>query len=326
MVAERHDDTGNQVRDVLHKLQSPVPNLQTLLALVSSLLDCIGLLPPHYRRYNTSPLDSTTFNSQRHFPPLQRALLEHIIPTWEPDLSREKMMPLVEQLFIPDAFSYTNPATGEVTVHAYKSILSLPFTTYSMNLLSRLTKAYPIDRLYTSVFSRPNKDLPPQQNTLAWEDVVKSILSVPARVANFVEGKGEPPKDLEQGPYFANVCVRCEALLWKLSQERTKGASHLGYNNSSLTTFRKCVIYDLLVHETRKCRCIPYIQTHLSVTTIVLYVNPARHKETPVTRGWPHSLIFFALGCPSRISAILVFGSEHSGFTVRAYISARHTS
>jgi len=232
MVAEHRDDTGNQVRDVFHKLQSPVLDLPTLLALISSLLDCIGLLPPHYRRYNTAPLHSAAFNSQRHLPPLQRALLEHVIPTWEPDLLREKLMPLVEQWFIPDAFSFTNPAAGEVTVHAYKSILSLSFTPYSVNLLARLTKAYPLDRLHTSVLSRPCKDSSPRQTTLAWEDVVKSALSVPARVANhFIEGKEEPPKDLEQGPYFANLCVRCEALLWKLSQERTEGASYLGCDN-----------------------------------------------------------------------------------------------
>jgi telomere length regulation protein len=148
-------------------------------------------------------------------------------------------MPLVEQWFIPDAFSYTSPATGEVTVHAYNSILSLPFTPYSTNLLARLTKAYPLDRLHTSVFSRLSKDSSPRQTTLAWEDVVKSILSVPARIANFDEGKGELPKDLEQGPYFAKLCVRCEALLWKLSQERTEGAPYLGYNNLTPDNLQK---------------------------------------------------------------------------------------
>ena len=230
MVAEHYDNTGNQVRDVINQLQSPVSDLPTLLALISSLLDCIGLLPPHYVPYNTAPLHSAVFNTQRHLPPLQRALLEHVIPAWELDLSREKLMPLVEQWFIPDAFSYASPAAGEVTVHAYRSILSLSFTPYSMDLLARLTKAYPVDRLHTSVFSNLNKDSSSRQTILAWEDVVKSILSVPARVANSLEGKGEPPMDLEQGPYFANLCVRCEALLWKLSQERTEGASYFGCN------------------------------------------------------------------------------------------------
>jgi telomere length regulation protein len=137
-------------------------------------------------------------------------------------------MPLVEQWFIPDTFSYASPAAGEVTVHAYSSILSLPFTPYSMNLLARLTKAYPLDRLHTSVFSHPNKGSSPQRTVLAWEDVVKSILSVPAKVANALEGKGESPNELEQGPYFANLCIRCEALLWKLSRERTEGALSFG--------------------------------------------------------------------------------------------------
>ena len=226
MVAEHHNDAGNQVRDVINQLQLPVPDLPTLLALVSSLLDCIGLLPPQYMPYNRAPLHSAAFNIQRHLPPLQRALLEHVIPTWEPDLSRDKLMPLVEQWFIPDSFSYARPAAGEVTVHAYRSILSLSFTPYSMDLLARLTKAYPVDRLHTSVFAHLNKDSSSQQTILAWEDVVKSILSVPARVANSLEGKDDPPKDLEQGTYFANLSVRCEALLWKLSQERTEGASY----------------------------------------------------------------------------------------------------
>jgi telomere length regulation protein len=229
MGEERHDDTRNQVRDVINQLQSPVPDLPTLLALVSSLLDSIGLLPPHYVPYNTAPLHSAAFNIPRHLPPLQRALLEHVIPAWEPDLSREKLMPLVEQWFIPDTFSFASPAAGEITVHAYRSILSLSFTPYSMDLLARLTKAYPVDRLHTSVFSHPNKDSSSRQTILAWEDVVKSILSAPARVANSLEGKGEPPEDLEQGPYFAKLCVRCEALLWKLSQERTEGASYSAY-------------------------------------------------------------------------------------------------
>lgn len=246
MVAEPglHNDTGSQVRDAINKLQSPVPDLSTLLALISSLLDCIGLLPPHYKRYNTAPLHPGTFNTSRHLPPIQRALLEHVIPAWQPDLTREKLMSLLEQWFIPDAFSFASLAAGEVTVHAYSSILSLPFTPYSMDLLARLTKAYPLDRLHTTVFSRLNNDSSSRQTTLAWEDVVKSTLSVPARVANALEGKREIPEELEQGPYFANLSVRCEALLWKLSQDRTKGAWYPRRNvtSSFLMTFRKLVI------------------------------------------------------------------------------------
>lgn len=229
-MAEHYNDAGNQVRDVINRLQSPVPELSTLLFLISGLLDCIGLLPPHYKQYNTAPLDPKAFNASRHLSPIQMALLEHVIPVWKPDLSRGKLMPLVEQWFIPDTFSYASHAASQVTVDAYSSILSLPFTPYSMDLLARLTKAYPLDRLHTSVFSHLNNDSSARQNILAWEDVVKSILSVPARVANALEGKGELPQELEQGPYFTNLSLRCEALLWKLSQEHTEGKSYFGCN------------------------------------------------------------------------------------------------
>ena len=263
MVAEH--DTGNQVRDVINQLQSPVPDLPTLLALISSLLDCIDLLPPQYMPYNTAPLHTAAFNIPRHVPPLQRALLEHVIPAWEPDLSREKLMPLVEQWFIPDAFSYASPAAGEVTVHAYRSILSLSFTPYSMDLLARLTKAYPVDRLHTSVFS--HKDSSSRQTILAWEDVVKSILSVPARVANSLEGKGEPPKDLEQGPYFANLCVRCEALIWKLSQERMEGGSYFVCSTLISDNLQKA------------CRLLPTCSRNSQTLAHSLHPNPPPRRN-----------------------------------------------
>jgi telomere length regulation protein len=225
MVDQSHD-SSNQMRNVINKLQSHISDLPTLLALLSGPLDCIGLLPPHYRQYNTAPLHSDAFHASRHLPPLQRALLEHVIPNWEPNLSREKLMPLVEQWFIPDAFSYATSAAGEVAVHAYSSILSLPFTPYSMNLLARLTKTYPLDRLHTSVFSPVNNDASSRQTLLTWEDVVKCVLSIPTKVANALGGKGEIPKELELGPYFAHLSLRCEALLWKLSQGHPKGAPY----------------------------------------------------------------------------------------------------
>ncbi|KAI9456255.1 telomere length regulation protein-domain-containing protein [Lactarius psammicola] len=203
----------DQIRDVVNRLKAPIPDLPTLLALVSGPLDSISLLPPHYRQYNTAPLP-VVVNISRHVPPIQRALLEHVIPTWELILSQEKLTSLVEQWFIPDAFSYAKPAAGEVAVHAYASILSLPFTPYSMNLLARLTKAYPLDRLHSRIFSLGDARPPSSQSMFEWEDVVKSILSIPAR------GKGDCPKELEQGPYFSHISLRSEALFWKLSQER----------------------------------------------------------------------------------------------------------
>ncbi|KAH9056651.1 telomere length regulation protein-domain-containing protein [Lactarius vividus] len=209
----------DQIRDVVNRLKAPIPDLPSLLALISGPLDSIGLLPPHYRQYNTAPLP-VAVNISWHVPQIQRALLEHVIPTWEVVLSQEKLTSLVEQWFIPDAFSYAKPVAGEVAVHAYAAILSLPLASYSMSLLARLTKAYPLDRLHSRVFSLGDAHPSSSQSNFEWEDVVKSILSVPTRVANALEGKGECPKELEQGPYYSLISLRSEALFWKLSQEQ----------------------------------------------------------------------------------------------------------
>ena len=221
-----HDSAGpDQIRDVVNKLKASIPDLPTLLALVSGPLDSIGLLPPHYAQYNTAPL-SVPVKVSRYFPQIQRALLEHVIPTWEAVLSQAQLTSLVEQCFIPDSFSYSKPAAGEVAVHAYASILSLPLTSYSINLLARLTKAYPLDRLHSCAF--PHGDagdahLSSAQSIVGWEDVVKNLLSVPARVANALEGKRGCPKELELDIYSSHLSVRTEVLFWKLSQVQVNG-------------------------------------------------------------------------------------------------------
>ncbi len=228
----------DQIRDVVNRLRAHIPDLPTLLALVSGPLDCIGLLPPHYKRYNTAPLP-VALNISRHLPSIQRALLEHIIPDWELVLSQEKLMPLVEQWFVPDAFSCTKPAAGEVALHAYASILCLPLTPYSMNLLARLTKAYPLDHLHSNVLFPGDIHLSSPKSVFGWEDVVKNILSVPAKVANALEGKGQCPKELEQGPYFSHLCHRTETLIWKLSQEQANGVLYFDHKKSTTDNFQK---------------------------------------------------------------------------------------
>ena len=213
---------GRHHTDIVDRLKAPIPDLPTLLALVSGPLDSIGLLPPQYAQYNTAPLP-VAVSVSRHFPSIQRALLENVLPTWEPVLSQAKLTSLVEQCFLPDSFSYAKPAAGEVAAHAYATILSLPLTSYSMTLLARLTKSYPLDRLHSCVVPHGDAHLSSTRSIFEWEDVVKNLLSVPARVANTLEGKGECPKELEQGPYFSRLSLRSEALLWKLSQEQANG-------------------------------------------------------------------------------------------------------
>ena len=234
-----HDSASpDQIRNVVNKLKAPIPDLPTLLALVSGPLDSIGLLPPHYAQCNTAPL-SVPVDVSRHLPPIQRALLEHVIPTWEVVLSQAQLTSLVEQCFIPDSFSYAKPAAGEVAAHAYASILSLPFSSYSINLLARLTKAYPIDRLHSCAFPHGDAYSSSAQSIFGWEDVVKNLLSVPARVANALEGKGGYPKELEPDTYSFHLSVRSEVLFWKLSQEQANGVPCIYRTRSTADDLQK---------------------------------------------------------------------------------------
>ena len=229
---------GHRHTDVVDRLKAQIPDLPTLLALVSGPLDSIGLLPPQYAQYNTEPLPEAVKVS-RHLPSIQRAIIENVIPTWEPALSQAKLMSLVEQCFIPDSFSYAKPVAGEIAAHAYASVLSLPLTSYSMTLLARLTKSYPLDRLHSCVFPHGDAHSSSTRSIFEWEDVVKNLLSVPVRVANALEGKGECPKELEQGPYFSRLSLRSEALLWKLSQEQADGVPCIYRRRSTADALQK---------------------------------------------------------------------------------------
>lgn len=80
-----------------------------------------------------------------------------------------------------------------------------------------------MDRLHAALFSTRNSG---SNNRLeiTWEDCIRDICSVPAKVANAVLGaKGEVPLLLENKTYFDNVSLRCEALIFTMSTKRSRG-------------------------------------------------------------------------------------------------------
>ncbi|KAF5386639.1 hypothetical protein D9615_001839 [Tricholomella constricta] len=210
----------DQVRNVIYGLQRPVVDISTLLALLCSPLDCLGLLPPQFRRHNTAPLPRGSVNVRKHIPPLQRALLEHIAPTWDTTLSDEGATLLLEQYFCPDNFSFASPAARDVALLAYSTMASQPLTAYAIHLLTRLSSEYPVDRLHSALFSSNLEQL--SVRMLAWEDCVRSIMMVPGKVSNAIAGKADVPPLLEHGTYYNNICVRTECLISSLSGSFSK--------------------------------------------------------------------------------------------------------
>ncbi|KAI0371744.1 telomeric DNA binding protein [Pilatotrama ljubarskyi] len=221
MSAEYNDSALAQIRDVISRLQSPIPDLPTLLSLLAAPLAAIALLPPRFRQYDVSPIPSQAFNVPRHAPLIQRVLLEHVIPVWKPMLLEENAYDLVEQYFCPDAMSFASPAARQLALYAYSAILSSTLTDHSIRLLAKLAKAYPIDVLHSILFSNSH-GAPFGRHSLSWEDCVRNVIAVPAKVANYMGERRDTPNVLQHGPYFADVSKRTEHLVYSSRTERSQ--------------------------------------------------------------------------------------------------------
>jgi telomere length regulation protein len=142
---------------------------------------------------------------------------------WEGELGANDA--LLVQYFCPDGFSNAQPVAGEVAILAHSTLMSPQgtLTGYAIRILQRLVVEYPVDRLYSAVYSS-SKDKVAQG--VVWEDCVKNICMVPGKVANALEGGSDVPTVLENGAYFNNLSVRCEVLIFSLSTKAPTGLSY----------------------------------------------------------------------------------------------------
>lgn len=107
MSKEYLDSTYDQIRDVIHRLQSPIQDLPTLYGLLAAPLHHLKILPPRFHRYNAFTIPERGLSLAKHVPPIQRALLEHVLPAWATVLDEEDSYVLAQQYFVPDLFSFT---------------------------------------------------------------------------------------------------------------------------------------------------------------------------------------------------------------------------
>ncbi|KAI6109141.1 telomere length regulation protein-domain-containing protein [Pisolithus croceorrhizus] len=206
------------VQEVINHLRAPIHDVHDLVRLLCIPLEATGLLPLQYRKYHTlSSESSKAIDASKTFPILQRILLETILPTWEPTLKEEGYMPLIQQYFCPDDPSNSSTAAGIAALCAYSSILSLS-TQIKLDMLLKLTREYPIDRLYKIISEIPDAE----RRSLAWDDCLRNVFAVPGKVANALEGRIIPPL-LEMPDYTDNLSVRCEYLLYTLSSTFVPG-------------------------------------------------------------------------------------------------------
>ncbi|KAH9946325.1 uncharacterized protein BXZ73DRAFT_86467 [Epithele typhae] len=197
MSVEFTDASLAQVRDTIARFQTP-SRPPTLLALLAAPLGAIGLLPPRFRQHNTSPIATGNFNVPRHI---------------SPELTKNHSYELVEQFFCPDLMSFANPAAGHIALYAYSTILSTPLNDYSVRLLAKLCKSYPIDVLHGIAYPDIGGPAPAGRHSVTWEDCVRNAIAVPAKVANYMGDRGDCPPELEHGQYFNDMSVRTERII-----------------------------------------------------------------------------------------------------------------
>ncbi|THH06825.1 hypothetical protein EW145_g3819 [Phellinidium pouzarii] len=208
-----------QIRETITSLQSSISDLPTLLRLLATPLDTIGLLPPAFRRYRTqgSSIKSKEYvQIIKSLSTIQTALLVNIVPTWESALRDQQLELLLYQYFCPDSFFSATQAAGDVALSAYAALLSLPFHKFSIDALRLLSRHYTIDRLHSAVYSN-SSSIPSHRKTNVWEDLVRNVVSVPAKVANHC-GISGVPQELEYLQFYNDLSTRLEILFSSFSR------------------------------------------------------------------------------------------------------------
>lgn len=201
----------DDVKQILDALQTPIPDLETLLTLLSKPLGSIGLLQTRFQIHASEKLQKGAFDIPKHLPVIQRALLQTILPSWESALREGEVLGIADQFLCPVPSNLQNAV--RTALEAYTTILSTPFNTFSVRYLSQLARSYPIQTLLDCVFDSD----PPDIAAIRWEDCVRVVISVPTKVANFCRHEHPVPDNLQYDAYVTSLCSNTGDIIWGLS-------------------------------------------------------------------------------------------------------------
>ena len=228
----------DDMKQILDSLQSPIPDLETLLDSLARPLASIGLLQTRFQKHVSEKLPKGSFSFQKHLPVIQRALLQNILPSWDSTLREEKVLEIAEQFLCPTP-SHSQAAI-RTALEAYTTILSIPFNTFSIRYLSQLTTSYRIPLLFDYVLDSSPQDVA----AVRWEDCVRALVSLPTKVANFCGHEHSVPRNLQYDTYVANLCSHTEEIVWRLS---SSGSNLRGRSPSSSVGS----LLDLIIEQTQ---------------------------------------------------------------------------
>ncbi|KIR53446.1 telomere length regulation protein [Cryptococcus gattii Ru294] len=223
-----------QLRDFL---RLPTPSQEDLTFQISATLSALRIHPTSLPPSSISSTDLKAL--ARYLPAVQNLLLQDVLPHFVSILD-DRSQELVRGLFVPQKKvegldirrnialvsyltlpSYLNaPKQGQPT-------LPKPMRSFLLSLLDALSTEFMLDDLYYSIFpneGRTTKEGKDGVKTLQWEDVLRSIVSIPAKTGNAIgrwelEGdKIDAPVTLLTRLYFDRLIRRLESLLYEISQ------------------------------------------------------------------------------------------------------------
>lgn len=181
------------LEDTWKQLQTDLPSAEILATILAP--------PLEYLRTHTSSLSASKSSAiyvdlHRLLPRIQELILQSIVPTWLHALD-DKQASLLVDYFCPPITESTQSHghASFIAAHGYCSLLSLPLTQYSILLLDKLVAQYSIDSCYHAIYGANNNNIALSVKGLFWEDCVKALLTLPAKVLNFSRGE-EPSKQM----------------------------------------------------------------------------------------------------------------------------------
>ncbi|GAA5891676.1 hypothetical protein JCM5296_005508 [Sporobolomyces johnsonii] len=261
------DDTATAGPSLASRLAEPLSSISQLLDFLVPPLVSLNLLPEqpslanHYR-ITPTPLDPGRF-LRRQLGLVQKILVEQVWPDWESALQAEEGpagVQVLERWFVPPSNhngasrTTSDDTSAKVALSAYavlSSLLSIKSAStlrprsleIVSQLLVELSSTFNIEEIYLStVGSSPVRPPPAEEDSddddtvdpaslSLWEQSLRDLINVPARVANawgairekqrLPTGRvGEGvPAELEINSYVSTLTISYLSLLWTLSSD-----------------------------------------------------------------------------------------------------------
>ncbi|WVF72963.1 hypothetical protein IAT40_007781 [Kwoniella sp. CBS 6097] len=252
--------TENDYATALKSLRDTLRNPTTLTPddLSFHLSSTLQSLHLHPSSIPPSAILSDDFKSiARYVPSIQGLILNDIVPTFYEALDRKGQESL-KALFVPPGTIEGLVIKRQIALTTYLTVpafLNAPKPTtptlprqsrsFVVSILEFLVREYGIDDLYHAVIgstsTKESKAVGSGKSkegaeVLQWEDAVRAVVSIPAKVGNASgrwgseSGGGavreEVPNRLLPKPYFDVLAAKLEGLLYELSQSHAFGRRH----------------------------------------------------------------------------------------------------